>query len=69
MAYGYILIPEDFVQPTEFKNSISGCLGFTVPYLQLNNVVIPDANGYDVTYCVYRTYNKTQGYLDVWMCI
>jgi hypothetical protein len=69
MAYGYILIPETFDQPSAFKNSISGCLGFTVPYLQLNNVVIPDANGYDVTYCVYRTYNKTQGYLDVWMCI
>jgi hypothetical protein len=69
MAYGYILIPENFDQPSAFKNSISGCLGFTVPYLQLNNVVIPDENGYDVTHCVYRTYNKTQGYLDVWMCI
>ena len=67
-SYGYILVPSDFVQPTNFKNSQIGCQGFNIPYIELSNINILDANGYVVNYTVYRTYNKTNGVLNIWFC-
>lgn len=67
-SYGYILVPSDFVQPTNFKNSHFGCQGFDVPYISLSDISILDANGFTVNYTVYRTYNKTNGVLDIWFC-
>jgi hypothetical protein len=67
-SYSYILIPSDFTQPTNFKNSHFGCQGFDVPYIQLSDITIVDNNGFDIIYNVYRTYNKTNGILDIWFC-
>jgi hypothetical protein len=67
-SYGYVIVPSDFVQPTNFKNSQFGCQGFDVPYISLADINILDANGFTVNYTVYRTYNKTNGVLDIWFC-
>ena len=67
-SYGYILVPSDFIQPTNFKNSIAGCQGFVIPYIQLSNIDILDTNGFTVNYIVYRTFNKTNGVLNIWFC-
>ena len=67
-SYGYVLVPSDFTQPSNFKNSHAGCQGFSVPYIELPSINILDANGYSVNYIVYRTYNKTHGLLDIWYC-
>lgn len=67
-SYGYILIPTDFTQPTNMKNSNLGCQGFDVPYIQLDNVNILDNNGFVIEYSVYRTYNKSNGEFDIWFC-
>ena len=67
-SYCYILVPSDFAQPTNFKNSSIGCQNFDVPYVELSNINILDANGFTVNYMVYRTYYKTNGALDIWFC-
>ena len=67
-SYGYVIVPSDFVQPTNFKNSQFGCQGFDLPYISLADINILDANGFTVNYTVYRTYNKTNGVLDIWFC-
>jgi hypothetical protein len=67
-SYGYVLVPSDFAQPSNFKNSHAGCQGFSVPYIELPSINILDANGYSINYIVYRTYNKTNGLFDIWFC-
>ena len=67
-SYAYIIIPMDFQQPSEFRNSDEGCKGFTIPVLTLGTVTIPDANDFDVKYIIYRTFNRTNGSLDMWFC-
>ena len=67
-GYGYILIPSNFDQPSNLKNSTNGCLGFNVPYLLQSDMIIKDGNGFDVRYKVYRTYNRTTGEANIWMC-
>jgi hypothetical protein len=68
LTYNYILIPKDFKQPTNLKNSKNGCLGLDIPYLVLDDVNITFDNGNSTTYSVYRTVFKTKGLLDVWFC-
>jgi hypothetical protein len=67
-AYAYILIPLTFAQPSNLKNSSSGCLSFEVPYIDMPNITVQDSNGNEITYKVYRTFYKTNGDLDIWMC-
>lgn len=67
-GYIYILIPITFKQPTEFRNSNEGCKGFIIPMLSLGTIIIPDVNGFNVEYNVYRSFNKTASALDVWLC-
>lgn len=68
LTYNYILIPKDFKQPTNLKDSKNGCLGLDIPYLVLDDVNITFDNGNSTTYSVYRTVFKTKGLLDVWFC-
>ena len=67
-SYGYIIVPMEFVQPSEFRNSNEACTGFLIPMLTLGSIIIPDENGFDVKYIIYRTFNKTSGSVDVWFC-
>ena len=67
-AYVYVLIPLTFTQPTDLKNSDSGCLNLPIPYINMPDILVEDNNGNEITYAVYRSYYKTNGDLDVWMC-
>ena len=67
-AFCYILVPLTFVQPSNLKNSSSGCLSFEIPYINMPNITIQDLYGNEITYKVYRTFYKTNGDLDIWMC-
>jgi hypothetical protein len=68
LGYGYILIPIAFDQPTQFRDSKSGCDGFIVPTNPIGDIVIVDSNGYPVTYNIYRTYFNFNGSMYSWMC-
>ncbi len=67
-GYGFFLIPINFDQPTDFRNSNDGCDNFNIPYNTYNTITIDDSNGFPITYYIYRTTNKTFSSLDVWMC-
>ena len=68
LSYDYFLIPKQFEQPTNIKNSSKGCLGLDIPYLILGETEITFSNGYKRTFVIYRTYFMTKGLLDVWFC-
>ena len=67
-TYGYILVPETFQQPTQFRNSKTSCDGFVIPVITQGTITIPNINGTNINYIIYRTYNKTSSKLDIWMC-
>ncbi len=68
LEYGYILIPTGLTQPTEFRNSISGCNGLNIPFNNIGTLIIVDANGFNITYNIYRTYWEITDPINVWMC-
>jgi len=67
-GYIYVLIPTSLSQPSDFRDSTTGCNNFNIPMITQGTVVIPDANNYNVTYTVYRTVNNINGELDIWLC-
>lgn len=62
-GYGYILIPDTMEQPSMFRNSNEGCLGFAVP-----TILMPDVVLNNITYKVYRTFVATHSNVDLWLC-
>jgi hypothetical protein len=66
--YGYIVIPTGLTQPSEFRDSINGCLGNIIPFNNIGTIIIIDANGFSITYNVYRTYYPFTGNVNVWLC-
>ncbi len=67
-SYGYILIPTGLTQPSEFRNSNVGCSGNIIPFNNIGTIIIVDANGYSITYNVYRTFFQITDGFDVWLC-
>jgi hypothetical protein len=67
-AYGYILIPTGLTQPSEFRNSNVGCSGNIIPFNNIGTIIIVDANGFSITYNVYRTFFQITDGFDVWLC-
>jgi len=67
-GYGYILIPTSLTQPSEFRDSINGCLGNIIPFNNIGTIIIIDANGFSITYNVYRTFFPFAGNVNVWLC-
>jgi hypothetical protein len=72
-GYGYILIPENMNQPSLFRNSNEGCVGFAIPMIQQGEVtLINDVNSdnqeQEVIYKIYRTYVSTHAEVDIWLC-
>ena len=61
--YVYFAIPNNFSQPTDFRNSTFGCSGFNWPYIVQGTVIVGP-----ITYNVYRFTNPTAGALDAWLC-
>jgi hypothetical protein len=68
LGYGYILIPTLLPQPNEFRNSENGCAGPNIPINNIGQVVIPQINGFLVTYNVYRTFYNFNGSIFCWLC-
>jgi len=67
-AYGYILIPTTMLQPTAFRDSTSGCFGNNIPINNIGTINKLDANNYLVTYNIYRTFYRTIGDVNCWLC-
>jgi hypothetical protein len=67
-AYGYILIPTGLTQPSEFRESTAGCLGNIIPFNNIGTIIIIDANGFSITYNVYRTFFPFANSVSVWLC-
>jgi hypothetical protein len=67
-GYGYILVPENFITPTIFRNSVSGCNNFVIPFITQGTLTMVDYFGNTVIYKVYRTYVSTASKVDVWAC-
>jgi|688.fasta_scaffold103859_3 hypothetical protein len=66
--YGYILIPTGLTQPSEFRDSSAGCLGSLIPFNNIGTIIIVDANGFSITYNVYRTFFPFVASVSVWLC-
>lgn len=66
--YGYILIPTGLTQPIEFRDSSGGCFGFNIPFNNIGTIFIIDANGFSITYNIYRTSIPFVASVNVWMC-
>lgn len=67
-GYGYVLIPITLPQPSDFKDSSTGCTGNDVPTNNIGTVVVLDANGFAITYNIYRTFYSFNGQLLCWLC-
>jgi hypothetical protein len=67
-GYGYILIPVDQAQPSDFVNSTTSCSGFNIPMITQSVITVTDVDGYDINYVVYRTFNYINGNINVWLC-
>lgn len=66
-GYGYILIPETIEQPSLFRNSNQGCVGFAIPMLNMGQITL-NIDEVGTIYKVYRTYVPTHAKVDVWLC-
>lgn len=66
-GYGYILIPKTMTQPTLFRNSNQGCVGFSIPMLDMGEIIL-NINQEETIYIVYRTFVSTHSQVDVWLC-
>lgn len=64
----YVLIPNTLPQPSDFKDSTSGCFGFNIPFNNIGNIFIIDANGFSINYFVYKSSVSTFGSANVWLC-
>jgi hypothetical protein len=67
-GYGYILIPQSFIQPNGFRDSTNGCFGNNIPINNIGTVNVPDINGNVVIYNIYRTFFSFSGLINCWMC-
>ena len=67
LGFGYILIPTEMEQPTLFRNSNEGCVGFAVPIIDMGEITL-DVSGEPNNYKVYRTYVATHSSVDIWVC-
>ena len=68
-AYGYILIPVSLPQPSEFRDSNTGCSGNNIPINNIGTVIVIDTNGFPITYNIYRTFFSFFGGADCWLCV
>jgi len=68
LGYCYILIPDTFIQPSQFRDSFDGCGGFVIPTNLIGQVTTTNIYMNVVTYNVYRTFYSFHGEINIWMC-
>ena len=66
--YGYLVIPTGLGQPSDLRNSTSGCFGSNIPYSLLGTTSFSNSYGVSTTYKIYRTTNAFAGSQSVWLC-
>ena len=66
--YGYLVIPTGLGQPSDLRNSTSGCFGSNIPYSLLGTTSFSNSYGVSTTYNIYRTTNAFAGSQSVWLC-
>ena len=66
-GYGFILIPQEMQQPSLFRNSNEGCVGFAIPMIDMGEITLTEG-GEETIYKIYRTYVSTYADIDVWLC-
>ena len=66
-GYGYILIPQSMQQPSLFRNSNEGCVGFAIPMIDMGDISLTIDNE-ETIYKIYRTFVSTHSNIDVWLC-
>ena len=79
-GFGYILIPKEMEQPTLFRNSNDGCVGFAIPMLDLGEITLGESSNNtnfnnsnnnsknQSIYRIYRTFVSTYANIDIWLC-
>jgi hypothetical protein len=67
--YGYLVIPSSgLAQPSDLRDSTSGCFGSNIPYSLIGTVTFANLYGISTTYNIYRTTNQFAGSLNAWLC-
>lgn len=66
--YGYLVIPQTLSQPSDLRDSTTGCFGSNIPYSVIGTLTFGNIYGISTTYNIYRTTNAFAGALNVWMC-
>lgn len=68
LGYSYILIPTMYGQPSDFRDSTSGCFGNNIPTNNIGQISIVDINGNATDYNIYRSFFSFYGQINNWMC-
>jgi hypothetical protein len=66
--YLYIIIPQGLGQPSDWRDSTTGCFGNNIPYSNIGSTSITNAYGISTTYNIYRSTNQITGSQYVWLC-
>jgi hypothetical protein len=66
--YLYIIIPQDLGQPSDWRDSTTGCFGNNIPYSNIGSTTIINTYGISTIYNIYRSTNKITGSQYVWLC-
>ena len=66
--YLYIIIPQGLGQPSDWRDSTTGCFGNNIPYSNIGSTSITNVYGVATTYNIYRSTNQITGSQYVWLC-
>lgn len=66
--YLYIAIPNSLGQPSDLRDSTTGCFGSNIPYSNIGTRGITNTYGVLTTYNVYRSTNQIASAQNVWLC-
>ena len=66
--YLYVVIPNSLGQPTDWRDSTTGCFGNNIPYTNISATSITNIYGVSTTYNIYRSTNQIASAQNVWLC-
>jgi hypothetical protein len=66
--YGYLVIPNYLAQPTDLRDSVAGCFGSNIPFINQGTITFNNAYGVSQTYNIYRTVNAFNSPVNAWLC-
>ena len=66
--YMYWCIPNTLGQPSDIRDSVAGCFGNNIPFIELSTITITNPFTVSVTYRIYRSVNQTAAAFTTWLC-